>query len=133
MAKSTQALAQGVINHYSGHFFDEVSVLGDVGGSLVLAGTALPESSFDIAAIRIGEDGSLDPSFGESGQAAVNFATTILPAILSDFLVLSDGRIMSAGRNGLRDGLVTRHLPSGQPDFSFGLMGNHSSLQQTVL
>jgi uncharacterized delta-60 repeat protein len=63
--------------------------------------------------VRINDDGSLDPSFGDGGKVEVPYRGVA---------VAPDGKILLVGGNG-SDGEVTRLLPDGSPDPSFGRGG----------
>lgn len=72
---------------------------------------------------RIGSDGTIDRSFGHDGHVDTYFA---------DVTVASNGKVLVAGCENApgepesSDGQVTRLLPSGKPDPSFG---NHGSVR----
>jgi uncharacterized delta-60 repeat protein len=67
----------------------------------------------DAGLIRIDNDGSLDPSFGDGGK---------VDAPYSGAAVAPDGKVLLAG-SGDGDAEVTRLLPDGRPDPSFGRDG----------
>jgi uncharacterized delta-60 repeat protein len=71
---------------------------------------------------RVNLDGSLDPSFGEGGSVQADE--------VDDVAVDADGKILVARSGDSTDGKVrteariTRLLPDGQPDPTFGVGGN---------
>ena len=70
--------------------------------------------------VRYLPDGSRDPSFGEDGIGGF----VVNPGLQSSLLVLADGRILVSGAAYNTAGTgVTRFLPSGVPDPSFGSGG----------
>ena len=66
------------------------------------------------------ENGSLDPSFGRSGQLRTTFDTA---ATANAVRVRADGKIVAAGTVGGRDFALTRYTSSGRLDGSFGSGG----------
>lgn len=80
-----------------------------------------PASSDSSGVTRINLDGSVDRSFGDEGTVGI-------PA--DDAVVTPGGKILvstssrAAGGRGDSDARVTRLLPDGQPDPSFGVAGS---------
>lgn len=100
-------------------------------GSVVVAGTALNNSTFELHLVlaRVLNDGSLDTGFGDAGIAAFNpFSASMTPlAIATATLVLPDGDILVAGYGNHSttatpnlDMFVARLDPDGSLDASFG-------------
>jgi uncharacterized delta-60 repeat protein len=94
------------------------------GRVLVLGPTALGSGETqDFAFIRLRLDGTLDPSFGDNGQARVDLdgRDDTPSAIALD----ADGRIVAVGRivSSERPGGVVRLLPDGTPDPTFSSDG----------
>jgi len=84
-------------------------------GKLVAAGV----SDSNIALARYLPDGSLDPDFGVGGKVTVPFGQ---PFGVTDLVLQPDGKLVTAGSS---DGnfALTRHLPNGDLDPSFGIGG----------
>ena len=97
------------------------AIAKDLEGRLVTAGTT--ESGFIVQ--RFLRDGSLDPSFGENGATQTVFLGNNVFA--KAVAVLPDGKILVAGQewtpNAVARYLVTRYLPDGGLDRSFGKRG----------
>jgi uncharacterized delta-60 repeat protein len=91
-------------------------------GKIVVTGSVNSIASH-LAIIRYNPDGSLDPSFGTGGivTAPVNGN-----ALANKVLIQPDGKIVVVGNSGsafeFRQ-FVTRYLPNGAPDGSFGTGG----------
>lgn len=98
-------------------------------GRIVVAGRAAPSSgTMDFAICRYDPDGTLDPSFGNSGKVVIDAS---FPAGLSDaapgLAIQPDGKILVTGRNGAdRFGLVRLHN-DGSLDTGFGASGKVST------
>ena len=70
---------------------------------------------------RIGRDGTIDRSFGDGGHVDISFAgVTVAP----DGKILVAGCEHAPGEPENSDGQVTRLLPDGKPDPSFGTDGS---------
>jgi uncharacterized delta-60 repeat protein len=93
-------------------------------GRIVAAGFAQPPGGADVdfAVVRYLADGSPDPSFGTGGIVTTDVSGN--DAAL-DVVVQEDGKIVAAGRAVRRgfDFALTRYLPDGTVDHSFGKEG----------
>src|SRR5262249_8567951 len=63
-------------------------------GKLVVAGTSFAGATTRLAVARYNADGSLDPTFGTGGEAAVPFTDTVNVAAVA---VQPDGKVVVAG------------------------------------
>ena len=97
-------------------------------GKLVIAGT-LPSSPFlsrDFALVRLLPNGALDTSFSGDGLATADFGGIETG---NSVIVLGDGRLVLAGSRGtalpntVTDFAITRYLPDGTVDTTFGTGG----------
>ncbi len=123
--KTTIAFDLGGLNSDIG--FD-VAIQSD--GKIVVAGWAATGAvGTDFAAVRLNEDGSLDPGFGAGGKVVIPFD---LGGYLGDealaVAIQNDGRIVLAGtaeytENGDHDFAIARLHPDGSLDASFGFGG----------
>jgi uncharacterized delta-60 repeat protein len=89
---------------------------------LLVAQQADGPNGTDYALTRFGTDGTIDRSFGTDGTATVDVGRDNLAAIAVD----AAGRILSAGQITAQQGPLlglTRHLPNGQLDATFGDQG----------
>ncbi|HKA17046.1 MAG TPA: hypothetical protein VKN18_01910 [Blastocatellia bacterium] len=95
-------------------------------GRIVVAGSAFNGSTLaDFALVRFNADGTIDSNFGSKGRVTVNFFDNLDAA--EAVIVLSDGRIVAAGR-AFRSGTdsdfaLASFKPNGKPDASFGGSG----------
>lgn len=87
-----------------------------LGGEFEPPGSGRPRSQ--LALLRFLPDGDLDPSFGTAG-AAVTRPRGQANDTGSDLLVQPDGRVVVAGQAAGKV-LLSRFLPGGRPDRSFG-------------
>lgn len=91
-------------------------------GRMVAAGNASVAGASAFALAQYLPDGTLDSTFGANGRVLMDIPDgTALAAVLQ-----SDGRIVTAGQsrhNGLLEFTLTRHLPDGTLDPSFGSNG----------
>lgn len=102
-------------------------------GRIVLGGRALDSRDWPMrtrfALARYGEDGRLDPGFGDGGRVLTSFADySRFDATAQTLAIQADGRIVAAG--GLEGAYATamaRYLPDGRPDPSFGEGGRLAS------
>ncbi|WP_152054427.1 matrixin family metalloprotease [Tautonia marina] len=102
-------------------------------GRVVAAGYAKgPDGTNDFTLMRYLPDGSLDPSFGDSGlvMTAIGRATPWVGSgdeSVQDVAIQPDGRIVAAGgtvdRKGDQELALARYLPDGTLDASFGSGG----------
>lgn len=109
----------GVMIPQSIFFEVRVSVLPD--NALVMFGNCDQNSR---CMVKLTPDGQLDPSFGNGGIAGIPGNFTLVRAIATQ----PDGKILLGGcskkdADGFRNFLLTRHLPNGQLDASFGIRG----------
>ncbi len=66
------------------------------------------------------QPGTLDESFGEGGKVVTPFDV----AAIKDIALQSDGKIVAGGVWATRGFYLTRYLPDGSIDYSFGAEGN---------
>jgi uncharacterized delta-60 repeat protein len=78
-------------------------------------GIAVMAAMFALAPIAQARVGALDPSFGVRGRVT----TELKPADAGQMVVSPDGSLLITGA-----GLITRYLPNGQLDSSFGEAGH---------
>ena len=90
-------------------------------GRIVAAGHACPgqDTFSDFAAMRLRDDGSLDPSFGDGGRVILELSPESADA--RGVAIDADGRIVLAGAISLDGATVTvvRLTPGGAPDPTF--------------
>jgi uncharacterized delta-60 repeat protein len=81
------------------HSLSEMVVAPD--GKIVLAGKLERPQRFDMLFVRLGADGSLDPTFGSGGIVAFNAGLTVggvrTADTVSDLALKPDGKIVGAG------------------------------------
>lgn len=77
----------------------------------------------DVAVVRLGPDGQLDPSFGGDGIVAIDFGSTAEEG--HAVALQPDGKLVVAGSAG-SDMAVARLLPDGSLDPSFDLDGRRT-------
>ena len=105
--------------------FSSVALQRD--GKIVAVGTAASarRNVSNIAIVRYGRDGALDPTFGNGGivTSSLEIRTNVVPPVA----IQPDGRIVVAGTPGTRnfpeDWAVLRYNSDGTPDTSFGAGG----------
>jgi uncharacterized delta-60 repeat protein len=92
----------------------------DARGRIFSGGFKISEITKDSTAMVIGyrSDGSLNPSFGDTGIVEFR-AKHQLPAAITGIEVLRDGKILVGGDFGGRL-MLARLLPNGRPDPAFG-------------
>lgn len=102
-------------------------------GRIVVAGRTNAPNVFkwDFAFARLDTDGSLDPTFGIAGRAALSFGNIGSNDELRAVRVQPDGRIVAGGYTdlgifGVSDFAVARLTPDGLPDPTFGVNGRVS-------
>lgn len=117
---------------YAGHSVGDattraVAALAD--GSIVIAGTFSPASTFDLCGIvRFKSDGSLDSSFGNAGSAFVDYGDPAAKSEAMGVFAAPAGAMLVAGvaetmnAPGHRPAMA-RLLANGQLDPSFGVGG----------
>mgnify|MGYP002073842743 CR=1 FL=1 len=112
---------QGKVLTYLGQEASLQAIAIQPDGKILAAGTAASVSwglypAFTL--LRYLPDGSLDPSFGESG------AVSVPNGILRSMALQADGKIVAAGTTYPQSGIqVLRFLPDGAPDPTFGTAG----------
>jgi uncharacterized delta-60 repeat protein len=91
-----------------------------------------PNPNFDLA--RFTPTGAIDTTFGKGGTASTDFLSQVR-AVAADVAVQSDGKIVAVGLSE-SGGLVphsfvaiTRYLPGGQLDTSFGVGGRVTGME----
>ncbi|MEW6207716.1 MAG: hypothetical protein AB1631_05070 [Acidobacteriota bacterium] len=105
--------------------FDVFAIAIQPDGRIVTAGSVGAGASADFALARYNADGSLDASFGASGQVSTDFFG--FEDVATAVLIQPDGRIVAGGRARTGDvaggfGLA-RYNPDGSLDASFGSAG----------
>ncbi|QWP77036.1 hypothetical protein J5226_01115 [Lysobacter sp. K5869] len=102
-------------------------------GRIVLAGRAVDPREWPMrtrfAVARYGEDGRLDPGFGDGGRVLTSFADySRFDAEAQTLAIQADGRIVVAGGlGGAYATAMARYLPDGRLDPSFGEAGRLAS------
>jgi uncharacterized delta-60 repeat protein len=94
-------------------------------GKIVVAGSGQVASNTNFALVRYNTDGSLDPTFGTFGRVSTDFGSAA-PSYAHGVALQPDGKIVAAGVilvGGAGYVAVTRYLPSGTLDMSFGTNG----------
>ncbi len=115
--------SMGLLTLTLGPHSEATGVALDSLGRSIVAG-AVEQSG---AIVRLLEDGSLDPSFAadgtlvESSPAALGYSSV---AVVTDDTILAVGTSMS----GTGEIAVSRYLPDGQRDYTFGTNGFAQSL-----
>ncbi len=96
------------------------------GKLLAVAVKPFGTGGFRAAMLRFSADGQPDTNFGQNGQ----IESAVVNQDWTDVAVLPDGRIMAAGSQyvSIQDATVSRFLPNGQPDLSFGQNGTATFL-----
>ncbi len=77
---------------------------------------------------RLNPDGSIDSSFGKNGWIKNNYSNDVS---FYTVLIQPDGKIVAAGISGSYYAIISRYLPDGTPDVSFGVQGN-SDIQGSI-
>jgi uncharacterized delta-60 repeat protein len=98
-------------------------IAADPAGGVVTAGLATGDGATELVVVRYRPDGSLDQSFGDGG---VSFTRATDGIILSAVAAYGDGRVVVGGSvasGNLRAFAVTRLLPDGSLDPTFGRGG----------
>jgi uncharacterized delta-60 repeat protein len=88
-------------------------------GKVLLAGDQ-GGTDRDFVLVRLGLDGSPDPTFGDGGRVVTDFGETDVPSAIA---LGPDGSIVVVGvaaREGFFHLAVARYTPDGQPDARFG-------------
>jgi uncharacterized delta-60 repeat protein len=111
-----------VVTDISGAGETAFAVLVQPDGRIVAAGNTAAGPDSDIALTRYLPGGALDPTFGTNGIVTVplNDGTAL------DAALQADGKIVTAGQSrpsGQLEFTLTRHLPSGALDPTFGSGG----------
>jgi uncharacterized delta-60 repeat protein len=117
-----------VVRHAPGNGIDNVwSVVQQPDGRLVVAGRCDMggASGTDACLMRLLADGSPDPTFGTGGVVLSGrpLSDTAVTAVVEpDGRIVTAGACASGGSTGT-DSCVSRYLPNGAPDTSFGAGG----------
>lgn len=105
-------------------FFEETAnavLIDHTTGRIVVGGWAYDTTSIGFALYRLLDNGDLDPAFGNGGIVR-SFGNEIF-----DLVQQPDGKIIAAGYTGdnllENDIVLTRYLPNGELDSSFGVGG----------
>ena len=100
-------------------------------GKIVIAGFGykgmINSVSYGLIA-RLNPDGSIDSSFGKNGWIKNNYSNDVY---FYTVLIQPDGKIVAAGTSGSYYAIISRYLPDGTPDVSFGVQGN-SDIQGSI-
>jgi uncharacterized delta-60 repeat protein len=100
-------------------------------GKIVLAGSGYKGMFNTITyglIVRLNPDGSIDSSFGKNGWIKNNYSNDVY---FNTVLIQPDGKIVAAGTSGSYYAIISRYLPDGTPDVSFGVQGN-SDIQGSI-
>jgi uncharacterized delta-60 repeat protein/uncharacterized repeat protein (TIGR01451 family) len=108
-----------IVDLFSSESFEAVGVQDD--GKIVAAGRADTGFNNDLLLIRYSSSGAPDPSFGVGGVVSTDMGG--INEIVHDMKVLSDGRIVVAGRTG-NDFVLAVYLSDGTLDSTFGTGGS---------
>jgi uncharacterized delta-60 repeat protein len=104
---------------------NEVKVKVQTDGKIIQAGTIFVSPGSDFIVSRLNSDGSIDNSFGNSGNVILSIGTG--HDYLRDVAIQADGKILLAGDShdiGVeRTFTIVRLNPDGTPDNSFGNSG----------
>jgi uncharacterized delta-60 repeat protein len=118
------AFGRYFINTESGQFDSATALSVQRDGKLVIAGTCGGDASADFCILRRNANGSVDTTFGYSPSGGISRITlTTAPDNAAAVIVQRDGNIVVAGTCaafGVRSFCMTRLLPNGQFDVSFG-------------
>lgn len=109
---------------FGAKFEDSKSVVAQNDGRIVLVGGATIGTDRDLALVRFGADGVLDPTFGGAGKVRTNVGRG--DDLISSAILLDDGRVLATGAtfNGsLFEFLTLRLTPSLDLDPTFGKAG----------
>jgi uncharacterized delta-60 repeat protein len=94
-------------------------------GKIVAAGFVGIDDQFDVALLRLNDDGTPDTGFGVNGLVATDYLGFDDAAY--DMVLQPDGRIVVAGIRGtgvdVTEFIVARYLPDGSLDTGFGTAG----------
>jgi uncharacterized delta-60 repeat protein len=92
-------------------------------GKLVVAGFVVASNNYDLALLRLDEEGEPDPSFGKEGRVVVDAGLQFEQ--LHDVALASEGQIVALGSAGIQGStvLLGRWNEDGSPDPSFGEEG----------
>jgi uncharacterized delta-60 repeat protein len=105
---------------------ESVKVLSD--GKIIAAGYFLQSSVYKGFIRKYLSNGTLDSTFGTSGQATINFGTAQASSYIFDVILESDGKITVFGQNYTNRFLLGmgRLTSNGAPDLSFSADGFHT-------
>lgn len=100
-------------------------------GKLIVEATTSSGGNATIALLRIGSDGSLDPSFGDGGVAQVDYGPDLgaVTDSAGGLAILPDGKILVSATAVVGTGTdfaVSRFTADGQLDPTFGVAGTGS-------
>jgi uncharacterized delta-60 repeat protein len=96
-----------------------MAVLVAPNGRILLGGFSGPEGG-NVQVARLRANGSLDPTFGVGGKAAIDFGGDDFGLAMAR---QANGRILVAGRSTAAGAVVARLVPSGTLDAGFGTQG----------
>ncbi|QWP77037.1 hypothetical protein J5226_01120 [Lysobacter sp. K5869] len=125
------------LGHAQSHAWD--AALQD-DGKLVMVGDAVDYRTTPartrFAILRLGEDGRLDPGFGDRGRVLTDFqgVSSSYNASALSVAIQGDGRIVVVGvlRGVGAATALARYLPDGRPDPSFGEGGRYASYSEAL-
>jgi len=107
---------------------DIADIALDANGRIVLGGTTLTGGLGNFALARLGEDGTIDTSFGAGGLVTTDFADDRGKALV----LQPDGKMILAGYADLgpiNEAAIARYLDNGSLDPAFGVDGR---IQQAI-
>ncbi len=96
------------------------------GGKIIAAGSVVTSTTanIDFGIVRFNPDGSVDSSFGDNGTVITDFFGGEDSISTGAMAIQNDGKIVVAGAatnsSGLYDFAITRYMPDGNLDTSFG-------------
>jgi uncharacterized delta-60 repeat protein len=101
-------------------------------GKIVVAGTIQGDTNKDFGLMRFNADGSVDTSFGNSGQVQTNFG---FDDVANSLAIQPDGKIVVAGSSAIyifKEFTVARYNSDGTADGSFGPDGHVTTSFQDI-
>jgi uncharacterized delta-60 repeat protein len=115
-----------LVTDFAGNMDEALAVAVQADGKIVAAGHSLNLNGggdpSDWAVARHNADGTLDPSFGTGGKVAIDLQGTGASDQVRALAMQGDGKIVAGGSSS-DDFALTRFLPDGALDPSFGVGG----------
>ncbi len=108
----------------NGKFDDATDLVVLPDGDILVAGNSMAGSHYEFMVSRFNSDGSVDESFGENGNATIEFST--FHCLVKAMAVQEDGKIVLVGNydnNYYTDPAIARFNSDGTIDTGFGGTG----------